>query len=198
MFRLNVPNVTPLVKWARKHKEGIALVEYNEADEGLYFEIHRPGERMEDIARPVARARHMGEDAYAAVRMVLMTGYAKSTARAGGRGVNREATGNDPTRLAAQSDDVVTRKQAVLRNFLAHSFPECLSEGRIDIESLRNALGDWVAGGTERFGLVWPGKAQCMRVIQEPSTATLQPDRDESLDFDAASNVFIEGDNLKC
>ena len=49
MFRLNIPNVTPLAKWARKHKEGIALVEYNEADGGLYFEIHRPGERMEDI-----------------------------------------------------------------------------------------------------------------------------------------------------
>ena len=70
-------------------------------------------------------------------------------------------------------------------------------EGRIDIESLRNALGDRVAGGTERFGLVWPGKAQCMRVIQEPSTATLQPDRGKSLDFDATSNVFIEGDNLE-
>ena len=82
--------------------------------------------------------------------------------------MNREAAGNDRTRLAAQSDDVAARKRAVLRNFLAHSFPECLSEGRIDIESLRNALGDWVAGGTERFGLVWPGRAQCMRVIQEP------------------------------
>ena len=129
--------------------------------------------------------------------MVLMTKNAKSTARAGERGVNREAPGNDPTKLPAQSDDVVARKRAVLANFLAQSFPECLSEGRIDIESLRNALGDRVAGGTERFGLVWPGKTQCMRVIQEPSTATLQPDRGESLDFDAASNVFIEGDNLE-
>ena len=139
----------------------------------------------------------MGENAYPAVRVVLMTKSAKSTAPTGGRGVNREAEENDPTRLSAQSDDVVARKRAVLANILAHSFPECLSEGRIDIESLRNALGDWVAGGTERFGLVWPGKAQCVRVIQEPSTATLQPDRGESLDFDATSNVFIEGDNLE-
>ena len=96
-----------------------------------------------------------------------MTENAKSTARASRRDVNRETAGNNPTRLAAQSDDVAARKRAVLRNFLACSFPECLSEGRIDIESLRNALGDWVADGTERFGLVWPGKAQCMRVIQD-------------------------------
>ena len=110
--------------------------------------------------------------------------------------MNREGPGNG-ARLAAQSDDVAARKRAVLGNFLAHSFPECVSEGRIDVELLRNALGDRVAGGTERFGLVWPGKAQCMRVIQEPSTATLQPDRGESIDFDATNNVFVEGDNLE-
>ena len=49
MFRLNIPNATPLVEWAREHKNGIALVEYNEANGGLYFKILRPGERMEDI-----------------------------------------------------------------------------------------------------------------------------------------------------
>ena len=37
------------MKWARKHKDGIALVEYNEESGGLYFEITRPGERMEDV-----------------------------------------------------------------------------------------------------------------------------------------------------
>ena len=49
MFRLNIPNATPLVEWARKRKDGIAFVEYNEANGGLYFEILRQGERMEDI-----------------------------------------------------------------------------------------------------------------------------------------------------
>ena len=124
-----------------------------------------------------------------------MTDNEKSATRAAA-GASREGPGSG-TRLAAQSDDVAARKRAVLRDFLAHSFPECLAEGRIDVESLRNALGDWVAGGTERFGLVWPGKAQCMRVIQEPSTATLQPDRGESIDFDTTNNVFVEADNLE-
>ena len=57
MFRLNIPNLTPLVEWAREHKDGIAVVEYNEADGGLYFEILRPGARMEDI---VSRSLALG------------------------------------------------------------------------------------------------------------------------------------------
>ena len=111
--------------------------------------------------------------------------------------MNRQTAGGESTKVATQSEEVATRKRAVLTNFVAQSFPECLSEGRIDIESLRTALGERVVSSTERFGLVWPGKAQCMRVIQEPSTATLLPDRGESLDFDTTKNVFIEGDNLE-
>ena len=111
--------------------------------------------------------------------------------------MNRQSARDESTKVTMQSDDVAARKRAILTNFLVQSFPECLSEGRIDIEGLRNALGDQVVSSTERFGLVWPGKTQCMRVIQEPSTATLLPDRDESLDFDTSKNVFIEGDNLE-
>lgn len=101
------------------------------------------------------------------------------------------------TKLVASSDDVTTRKCETLKNYMAQEFPECLSEGRIDFEVLRRALGDWVEAGSERFGLVWPGKAQCMRIIQQPSVATLKPDRDKSVDFESTSNVFIEGDNLE-
>lgn len=49
MFRLNVPNSTPLVAWAREHKQGIAYVEYSEAQGGLYFEILVPSQPMIDI-----------------------------------------------------------------------------------------------------------------------------------------------------
>ena len=69
--------------------------------------------------------------------------------------------------------------------------PECLSEGRIDFKMLQKLLGDWVVDGNERFGLMWPGKSQCMRVIQEPSTATLKPDRGESVNFETTKNVCL-------
>ena len=96
-----------------------------------------------------------------------------------------------------RSDDVAAGKGATLKNFLARSFPECLSEGRIDFKMLQKLLGDWVVDGNERFGLMWPGKSQCIRVIQEPSTATLKPDRGESVNFETTKNVFIEGENLE-
>ena len=49
MFRLNIPNLTPLVAWAREHKQGIAYIEYNAPKRALYFEILRPGQSMIDI-----------------------------------------------------------------------------------------------------------------------------------------------------
>ena len=103
----------------------------------------------------------------------------------------------DKTKLIALSDDVASRMRDTLRNFLAQSFPECLSEGHIDFERLRRVLGNWVEAGNERFGLVWPGKAQCIRIIQQPSAATLKLDRSESVDSESTGNVFIEGDNLE-
>lgn len=105
--------------------------------------------------------------------------------------------GNIVPSLSISSDDVPEVKSQTLRNFLATSYPECLSEGRIDFEQLKRVLGNWVEGGQERFGLVWPGKAQCMKIIQQPSNATLRPDRDGSVNFDTTSNLFIEGDNLE-
>ena len=79
----------------------------------------------------------------------------------------------------------------------ASVFPEAFREDKIDFDALRRSLGDWVDPGPERFGLTWPGKAECMRVIQEPSIGTLVPMPDESVDWDTTQNVIIEGDNLE-
>src|ERR1035438_3756278 len=51
-------------------------------------------------------------------------------------------------------------------------------------EKLRLALGDHVETGRERYGLTWAGKADAMRAVQIPSTATLVPVRAESVDWD--------------
>jgi adenine-specific DNA-methyltransferase len=77
------------------------------------------------------------------------------------------------------------------------AFPEATSDGKIDFDALRRSLGDWVDPGLERFGLTWPGKAECMRVIQRPSLGTLVPTPDDSVDWDTTENVIIEGDNLE-
>lgn len=49
MFRLNVPNSTPLVEWARANKVGIAYVEHDEGRDILYFEILPPGQPLMDV-----------------------------------------------------------------------------------------------------------------------------------------------------
>ena len=53
------------------------------------------------------------------------------------------------------------------------------------------------AAGKERYGLNWPGKAECVRTIRTPSYATLNPAKDESVDWDTTENLFVEGDNLE-
>lgn len=82
---------------------------------------------------------------------------------------------------------------------LAELMPEVVADGKIDVVKLQELLGEDSSGGaySERFGLFWPGKARALRAAQEPTTATLKPDFENSKDWDTTKNVFIEGDNLE-
>jgi adenine-specific DNA-methyltransferase len=75
--------------------------------------------------------------------------------------------------------------------------PYIFSEDSVDVNRLAAALGKDTATEKERYGLSWAGKTDCFRHIQEPTTATLKPCREESVDFDTTENIFIEGDNLQ-
>jgi adenine-specific DNA-methyltransferase len=102
-----------------------------------------------------------------------------------------------PEKMPLTSLDISAEKREQLRLCIAEAFPEVLAEGKIDLEQLRRVLGEWVEPDRERFGLNWPGKAACIKVIQAPSVGTLQPCQKESVDWDATQHVFIEGDNLE-
>jgi adenine-specific DNA-methyltransferase len=81
---------------------------------------------------------------------------------------------------------------------LLRLFPEARAEGeKLDFNRLRLALGDSVDVGKERYGLSWPGKADCFRAIQTPSLGTLLPAAAESVNWDSTENMIIEGDNLE-
>lgn len=80
---------------------------------------------------------------------------------------------------------------------LKEVIPEAFTEGRIDWEKLKAALGEDIEFKNERYVLNWAGKSDAFRVLQSPTTATLAPDRDESVNFDDTENVFIEGENLE-
>ena len=86
---------------------------------------------------------------------------------------------------------------------LLELFPECRTEGSredapmIDFDLLRQALSnELVEGPAERYRLDWPGKRQALLTANTPIDKTLRPMREESVDFDTSSNLFIEGDNL--
>jgi adenine-specific DNA-methyltransferase len=98
------------------------------------------------------------------------------------------------------ADELALKPHATLAErigILREGFPEVFTEGKIDFEKLREALGGEAATGRERYGLSWAGKSEAVRNIQTPSVATLVPDREESVEFDATKNLFIEGDNLE-
>lgn len=80
---------------------------------------------------------------------------------------------------------------------LAELVPEAVADGKLDVVKLQELLASDAADGSERFGLVWPGKKRALRAAQEPTTATLKPDFENSKNWDTTKNIFIEGDNLE-
>ena len=80
---------------------------------------------------------------------------------------------------------------------LKELFPEVFSEGKIDWEKLKATLGEDITFSNERYVLNWAGKSEAFKVLQAPSTCTLTPAKDESINFDDTENIFIEGENLE-
>ena len=76
-------------------------------------------------------------------------------------------------------------------------FPECFSEGTLDIDKLLSLCGEYIDNDFEKYKFEWKGKSECLRLAQKRSTGTLRPCRDESVNFDDTQNIYIEGDNLE-
>jgi adenine-specific DNA-methyltransferase len=85
---------------------------------------------------------------------------------------------------------------------LAALFPHCVTETaegkKIDFDLLQQELSnDIVDGNRERYRLEWPGKREAIVTANLPTTKTLRPVREDSVDFDNTENLYIEGDNLE-
>jgi adenine-specific DNA-methyltransferase len=106
-------------------------------------------------------------------------------------------------KLKMHSADLTQENIAKIRAL----FPGCVTEARdeetgqlrltVDFDQLRQELsGHTVEGSQERYRLDWPGKREALVEANVAIAKTLRPYRDESVDFDATKNLFIEGDNL--
>ncbi|MCJ7932633.1 MAG: site-specific DNA-methyltransferase [Chryseobacterium sp.] len=81
-------------------------------------------------------------------------------------------------------------------------FPNCLTETaegkKIDFDLLKQELStEIIEGNKERYRLEWPGKREAIVTANIPTTKTLRPVREDSVDFDTTENIYIEGDNLE-
>lgn len=95
--------------------------------------------------------------------------------------------------VSTESADLLAERREALRQLV----PEAFSEGRIDFEKLREALGDLVDDRPERYTFTWAGKRDAIRLLQTPSRATLVPCPEESVNWDSTEHLFLEGDNLE-
>jgi len=85
---------------------------------------------------------------------------------------------------------------------IAALFPNCVTETAdgtaIDFDMLRQELNhEIVEGVKERYRLEWPGKREAIVTANLPTTNTLRPVPEESVDFENTENLYIEGDNLE-
>ena len=112
--------------------------------------------------------------------------------------------GNNTT-MNGESLNVSEKRKQELKQLFPGVFTETKNDNgklreTIDFERLKAELGEFSEvydNRRERYGMEWPGKKDCLRLLQEPSRATLKPCRAESVDFDTTENLFIEGDNLE-
>ena len=94
-----------------------------------------------------------------------------------------------------ESADIVSENIERLKEL----FPDAFSEGGVNFDALRQLLGDAkvLEEGEEKYGLNWHGKKKARQIALTPSTGTLLPCLEESVDWDTTQNLFIEGDNLE-
>ena len=97
-------------------------------------------------------------------------------------------------RLKMQSKDIVNDNI----NKISKLFPNCIREGKIDFEILKQELADdIIEEGKQKYQLNWVGKREAKAIANQKITKTLRPIKNKSLNFDKTQNIYIEGDNLE-
>ena len=107
----------------------------------------------------------------------------------------QKLTANDPE---TKSPDLVAENVSRLRAL----FPELVTEGpdgvAVNLDVLKQLVGDrTVTDAEEKYGLNWHGKRRARQLALTPSTGTLRPCPEDSVDWDTTQNLMIEGDNLE-
>lgn len=96
------------------------------------------------------------------------------------------------TKMNGQTMNIIhANRQALLA-----LFPGILQDGVINVDRLREYIGENVVTG-DQYQFTWPGKDQAKQAAYQPSVATLLPMPERSVDWDNTQNIYIEGDNFE-
>lgn len=96
-------------------------------------------------------------------------------------------------KLDMQSKDIISENIEKISAL----FPNCLSEGKIDFDMLKQELSkDIIEDGKEKYQLTWVGKKEALINANTPCNKTLRPVKEKSVNFSNTKNIYIEGDNL--
>jgi len=81
---------------------------------------------------------------------------------------------------------------------LAALFPSAVKDGQLDINVLKEELGQFEEVGTEKYEMTWAGKQEAKKLSQTDVVGrTLKYVPEDSKDADTTQNLYIEGDNLE-
>jgi adenine-specific DNA-methyltransferase len=82
---------------------------------------------------------------------------------------------------------------------LANLFPAAVKDGKLDIEALREELGDFaeIQPGDEKYELNWVGKQAAKKKTFEPLLGKTLALKDDGKNTNTTENIYIEGDNLE-
>lgn len=86
------------------------------------------------------------------------------------------------------TEDLISKLKVII--------PGAFTEDKINVEQLKQILGESINTDSERYQLNWAGKNDAYKVLQESSKSTLNPDLKESVNWGETENIFIEGENL--
>jgi adenine-specific DNA-methyltransferase len=110
----------------------------------------------------------------------------------------------DPMKKLTAADPETKSPDLVAENLerLKALFPELVTEGpdgaAVNVDVLKALVGDkTVTDADEKYGLNWHGKRRARQLALTPSTGTLRPCPEDSVDWDTTQNLMIEGDNLE-
>lgn len=104
----------------------------------------------------------------------------------------------EPTSPEAQSANIQADNIAQLKALFPELLTESAAGAAINVDVLKALVGDATAtDADEKYGLNWHGKRRARQLALTPSTGTLRPCPEDSVNWGTTQNLMIEGDNLE-